>query len=272
LRAIAAGYDEERLLVGEIYLPNDRLCAWYGAPEAPEVHLPFNFALIENRWDATTLRQVIGDYEAALPGWGWPNWVIGNHDSPRVAARIGEAQARVAAVLLLTLRGTPTLYQGDELAIGRCEIPPERVHDPRELRQPGIGLGRDPARTPMPWDAGAHAGFSTAEPWLPLNPDWPTRNAAAQERDPGSMLNLYKRLLALRRDRAALTLGELRLLAAPDGVLAYERSLEGQTLRILLNLTGEAVAMPWTGAPLLSTLAGAPERGTLRADEGLVIA
>ena len=272
MRAIAAGYDEERLLVGEIYLPNDRLCAWYGAPEAPEVHLPFNFALIENRWDATTLRQVIGDYEAALPGWGWPNWVIGNHDSPRIAARIGEAQARVAAVLLLTLRGTPTLYQGDELAIGRCEIPPERVHDPRERRQPGIGLGRDPARTPMPWDASAHAGFSTAEPWLPLNADWPSRNVAAQAADPGSMLTLYKRLLALRRERPALALGDLRLLAAPEGVLAYERRLGDARLLVALNLTSQPVAFEWSGTPLLSTLAGVARPELLRPDEGLVSA
>ena len=214
---------------------------------------------------------MIRDYEAAVPGWGWPNWVFGNHDSPRIAARIGEAQARVAATLLLTLRGTPTLYQGDELGIGRCDIPPERVHDPRELRQPGIGLGRDPARTPMPWDGSAHAGFSAGEPWLPLNPDWRTCNVSAQEADPGSMLNFYKRLLALRRERLALALGDMRLLETTDGVLAYERSFEDERLVIALNLTSQPVAFEWSGQPLLSTLAGDSTPGLLRADESLVV-
>ena len=227
MRALTNGYDE-RLLVGEIYLPNDRLCAWYGTPEAPKIHLPFNFALIENPWDARTIAGLIGEYEAALPAFGWPNWVFGNHDSPRIAARIGEAQARVAAMLLLTLRGTPTLYQGDELGLGRCEIPPDRIRDPRELRQPGIGLGRDPARTPMPWDDGSNAGFSTGEPWLPLNPDWATRNVAAQSRDPRSMLALYRALLRLRRAHPALAVGSWTLGEVGDALLCYRREHGGE--------------------------------------------
>src|SRR5690606_34626954 len=136
-------------------------------------------------WDAAVLARIIAEYEAGLPPGGWPNWVLGSHDAPRIAARLGEAQARVAAMLLLTLRGTPTLYQGDELGIGEVDIPPDRIRDPQDLRQPGLGLGRDGARTPMPWNATAHAGFSTTEPWLPLNQDWPVRNVARQEEDPG---------------------------------------------------------------------------------------
>src|SRR5918994_1015648 len=101
-----------------------------------------------------------------------PNWVIASHDYPRIAAKLGEAQARVAAMLLLTLRGTPTLYQGDELGIGKVDIPPHQVRDPKELREPGIGLGRDPSRTPMAWDGSLNAGFTTGEPWLPLHGDW----------------------------------------------------------------------------------------------------
>ncbi len=236
------------------------------------MHLPFNFQLIENVWDAAVLRRLIADYEASLPAWGWPNWVIGSHDAPRIAARIGDAQARVAAMLLLTLRGTPTLYQGDEIGIGEVAIPPDRVRDPQELRQPGIGIGRDRSRTPMPWDTSRFAGFSTVEPWLPLNADWPTRNVAAQEAEPGSMLHLYRRLLALRRARTALSLGDMTLLDAPDGVLAYERSHDGQRLRILLNLTSNAIALDWEGDPLLSTLGGEPKPRTLRADEGLILA
>src|SRR5688572_23937633 len=225
MRAIADEYGD-RVLVGEIFLPNDRLARWHGTPDRPQVHLPFNFALIENSWNAGTLGQLIAEYEASIPEWGWPNWVLGSHDAPRVASRIGEAQARVAMMLMLTLRGTPTLYQGDELGIGSVPIPPERVRDPRELRQPGIGLGRDPSRTPIPWDSSAHAGFSAAEPWLPLNPDWPVRNVAAQEADPGSMLQLTRALLRLRRAEAALSVGTYRPVACRGCLLAYERRHE----------------------------------------------
>jgi oligo-1,6-glucosidase/alpha-glucosidase len=271
MRALADDYGD-RLLVGEIFLPRERLMRWYGTPARGGVHLPFNFELIENEWDRDTLATLIAEYDAGIPEHGWPNWVIGSHDAPRIAARIGEAQARVAAMLLLTLRGTPTLYQGDELGIGRVHIPPDRIRDPQDLRQPGQGLGRDRSRTPMAWDGNAHAGFSTVEPWLPLHADWATRNVAAEEADRGSMLWLYRDLLALRRREAALSLGTMRVLEASAGVLALERRHEGRAIRVLLNMTGTAVACPWEGAPLLSTLVGAPEAGMLRGNEGLILA
>lgn len=270
-RELAESYGE-RVLIGEIFLPNDRHARWFGTRDRPQVHLPFNFQLIENEWDAATLARVIADYEASLPEFGWPNWVLGSHDAARIAARIGEAQARVAAMLLLTLRGTPTLYQGDELGIGEVPIPPDRIRDPQHFRQPHLNIGRDRSRTPMPWDASPHAGFSTAEPWLPLNPDWRTRNAAAQDGDPASMLTLYRRLLALRRAEAALAVGSFVLVYSPDGVLAYRREAEGRTLTVLLNLTSEPRMIDWAGVALLSTLDGAPVPGTLRPDEGLILA
>jgi len=199
----------------------------------------------------------------------------------RIAARLGEAQARVAAMLLLTLRGTPTLYYGDELGIGHVDIPPERVQDPRELREPGLGLGRDPVRTPMPWDATANAGFSSAAPWLPQNPDWPERNVASQSRQPDSSLALHRRLLAVRRAHPALELGELALIEASGDVLAYERQAGEQRLLVALNLssTRQELTLPtWAqhAEPLLSTIAfGEPtradERLTLRPDEGLIL-
>ena len=270
-RALADSYGD-RVLIGEIFLPNDRHARWYGTPEAPEVHLPFNFQLVENAWDAATLARVIADYEASLPAFGWPNWVFGSHDAPRIAARIGEAQARVAAMLLLTLRGTPTLYQGDELGIGRVDIAPERIRDPQHFRQPTLDIGRDRSRTPMPWDTSPFAGFSTTEPWLPLNADWPARNVAAQTNDPASMLALYRRLLALRRARPALNIGAMTLIDAPDGVLAYERSHGEERMRVFLNLTGADAAIDWYGTPMLSTLMDGPIAGRLRANEGIVTA
>ena len=268
MRELADAYGE-RVLIGEIFLPNDRLARWHGTPERPQVHLPFNFALMENRWDAAVLRRVIADYEASLPAHGWPNWVIGSHDAPRIAGRLGEAQARVAAMLLLTLRGTPTLYQGDELGIGLVEVPATRIQDPRELRQPGIGLGRDPARTPMAWDVSANAGFSAAQPWLPLHADWPTRNVAAQDADPTSMLSLHRALLALRRGSKALTEGSLMLVDAEEDVLAYERRHGDGRVLVALNLGQHERAVPGAGKVLLSTL-GDTDGTVLRPDEGLI--
>jgi len=276
-RALADSYSartgRERVLIGEIFLPNERHARWYGPPERPQVHLPFNFQLIENAWDAAVLRRLIADYEASLPPHGWPNWVIGSHDAPRIAARVGEAQARVAAMLLLTLRGTPTLYQGDELGIGEVPIPPERIRDPQDLRQPGIGIGRDRSRTPMPWDSSPFAGFSTVEPWLPLNPDWPRRNVAAEERDPASMLTLYRMLLALRRSHAALSIGDFALVDAAPDVLAYERRHGAERLRVALNLSAEArpLALPAGAQTLASTLPPRPLDGALAPNEGLVL-
>ncbi len=279
MRRIADSY-RDRLLIGEIYLPLERLMRYYGRERAG-VHLPFNFQLVEAPWQARGLATMIAEYEAALPPGAWPNWVLGNHDRARIAARLGEAQARVAAMLLLTLRGTPTLYYGDELGIGHVEIPPARVEDPRELREPGLGLGRDPVRTPMPWDATSNGGFTSGTPWLPLNPDWPERNVERMAKAPGSMLTLHRHLLALRRAHPALAIGDIALLDAESDVLAFERRTADDRLLVALNL-GEA-PQKWGlpsfahGArPLLSTTQGHPsvarDHIVLRPDEGVILA
>lgn len=273
-RILADEYGE-RLLVGEICLPLDQLMTYYGPADAPGVHLPFNFQLFEAPWDPAVIGEIIAEYDAALPPGGWPNWVLGSHDAPRLAGRIGEAQARVAAMLLLTLRGTPTLYQGDELGIGKVAISPDRIRDPQDLRQPGKGLGRDGARTPMPWSDDAFAGFGTAEPWLPLNDDWLTRNVAVQERDEHSMLALYRRLLALRRQQSALSIGDLAMASAEPQVLQYERRHDDQRLMVALNFGGEArqVRLPADVAPalLLSTDGRARFSQALAPNEGVVL-
>jgi alpha-glucosidase len=279
-RSLADNYGD-RVLIGEICLPNDRHARWYGTPERPQVHLPFNFQLIETIWDAAALRRTISEYEASLPPFGWPNWVIGSHDAPRIAARIGEPQARVAAMLLLTLRGTPTLYQGDEIGIGEVVIPPDRMRDPQGLRQPGLGIGRDRSRTPMPWDASDNAGFSTVDPWLPLNADWRLRNVAAQDRDASSMLSLYRTLLTLRRTHEALAIGDVSLVDAAEEVLAYERRHAGDRFLIALNLgdqtrpltlpEGVSIVEILASTAWLSNLALRPMDDTLVPNEGLIL-
>jgi glycosidase len=283
MRAIADSYGTrelgERVLIGEIYLPVDRLMQYYGR-ELPGVHLPFNFQLIDTPWSACSLAAVITNYEAALPSGAWPNWVLGNHDRPRVATKRGQSQARVAAVLLLTLRGTPTIYYGDELGLSDVAIEASQVRDPRQLREPGLALGRDPVRTPMPWDESDNAGFTTVDPWLPLHSDWPTRNVARMAEESHSILILYRRLLALRRGCLALSIGEFGLLNGEDAILAYERRHGSERLIVALNLAQQprGLQLPdWARGSrvLLSTLGDAAlvEGDTLllRSNEGVVL-
>ena len=186
IRELRAVTDEfsDRVLIGEIYLPVEKLAAYYGA-NLDGAHLPFNFSLIETPWRADAVASLIERYEGSLPAGAWPNWVLGNHDRPRLASRVGPEQARVAAMLLLTLRGTPTLYYGDEIGMTQVPIRPERVCDPWGLNVPG--QGRDGCRTPMPWNASRHAGFSSAEPWLPLAADSPGSNVESAAADPNSL-------------------------------------------------------------------------------------
>ncbi len=135
-------------------------------------NLPFNFHLIQELRTGRPKRspKSFSEYERLLPTGAWPNYVLGNHDQSRLATRIGPGQARVAAMLLLTLRGTPTLYYGDELGMQDVPIAPDQVRDPAEKNEPGKGRGRDPERSPMLWDGSANAGFTAPEatPWLPL--------------------------------------------------------------------------------------------------------
>ncbi|MCL6500345.1 MAG: alpha-amylase, partial [Firmicutes bacterium] len=160
LRQFRAVLDEYRdrgpVLIGEVYLPTPQLVRYYGTPERPECHFPFNFGLVElppERWNAAEVRRLVDSYEAALPPWAWPSWVLGNHDRPRVATRLGEEGSRLAHMLLLTLRGTPTLYYGDELGMVDGRIPPDRVRDWAGFRECGGRWSRDAASTPMQWDA-----------------------------------------------------------------------------------------------------------------------
>lgn len=267
LRDVADAYGD-RVLIGEVYMPPERLVRYYGE-DGRSLHLPFNFALVGSSWDAQAITSAIQAYEAALPPGAWPTWVLGNHDQPRIASRVGAGQARVAAMLLLTLRGTPTLYYGDELGLPDVPVPADRIVDVD---------GRDPERSPMPWGPGPHAGFSTVEPWLPVVAGT-AFSVAAQRVDPVSMLALHRRLLALRRAEPALQVGTWTAIPAPDGVVAYEREAEGRAVRVLLNLTHTAARVTLDGAwtVRLSTgldredeaIAGPVE---LRPDEGVVLA
>ncbi|HMA37143.1 MAG TPA: alpha-amylase family glycosyl hydrolase [Chloroflexia bacterium] len=240
MRRLVDSYPGDRVLIGEIYLPNEQLMQYYG-PNLDEAHLPFNFQLIALPWSAPLVRQAVDAYEAALPPGGWPNWVLGNHDRHRLASRVGPAQARVGLLLLLTLRGTPTWYYGDEIGMQDVPIPPEQVQDPWEKNVPGLGLGRDPERTPMQWDAGPYAGFSTVPPWLPVADDYRTVNVAMEEQDPTSSLALCRAVLALRGRTPALQVGSYRAVPAGDpDVFAYLRTAGDSRWLVVLNLGPES--------------------------------
>jgi glycosidase len=256
LRALVESYAGERVLIGETHFDDPHILArFYGADD--ELHLPFNFQLTYRPWDAPAFRAVLSAYYAALPAFAQPNFVLGSHDVHRLATRFGPQNAHSAALLLLTLRGTPTLYYGDELGMEDVPIPPEKARDPHGLGVPNMNLGRDPQRTPMPWDASPNAGFSPAgvETWLPLSADYQKLNVAAQNNDPASTLAYYRGLLALRRAIPALHAGALTLLESPaSDALAYLRTSEGECLLIVLNFRDKSLRLDFSSLGQAGTL------------------
>jgi len=243
------GYDD-RMAVGEVYLLDlERLARYYGSGQ-DEFHLAHNFVFLTQPWKAEAFRSVVDEFNGLLPADAWPAWMLGDHDISRVASRYddggnGQARARVAAMLLLTLRGTPFVYMGDEIGQADGEIPPDRVVDVD---------GRDPERSPMQWDGSPGAGFGfrltgepprvapdpSADPWLPVGSQAAAVNVAAQRDDPASMLTLFRRLIWYRKGSAALRGGDYRSLPdAPGGCYAYLRTAGDERLLVALNFTGQ---------------------------------
>ncbi|WP_207496031.1 alpha-amylase family glycosyl hydrolase [Aridibaculum aurantiacum] len=235
MRAVLDSYDE-RMMIGEIYLPIHKLVTYYGV-DNKGAHLPFNFQLLSLPWNAAKLANAIDEYEGALPDSGWPNWVLGNHDQPRITSRVGVQQARVAAMLLLTLRGTPTIYYGDEIGMTDVPIPFDEVRDPQGLNMPDKNLSRDPCRTPMQWDDSQNAGFTKGQPWLRVDKAYKRVNVAAAKDDPFSMLTLYRKLVHLRQQESALHVGDYVTVFSDQQILAYKRSFENMSFLIVLNLS-----------------------------------
>jgi len=254
IRTLLDSYDGERMMVGEVYLLDiDRMATYYG--DGDELHLSFNFPPVHSPWDAGIWREHLAHTEAALgPRGAWPTWVLSNHDVPRHRSRYSawpnepadaarsDARARAAAVLLLTTRGTPFLYQGEELGLLDAVVPPERVVDPG---------GRDGCRAPIPWNDSDGHGWKASgatEPWLPFPPESETRNVQAQRADPDSILHLYRRLLAVRRGSEALRAGDQELLDAPPGVVAFRRTAGDEMWTVLVNTSGDEHEVPLDGS------------------------
>ena len=258
-RALLDAYPGDRAAFGEVHLTGARWAAYFGTAAAPELPVPYHFGLLSVPFEAAAVRDVVDRLEALVPPHGWPSYVLGNHDEPRLASRVGPHRTRLAALLLLTLRGTPTLYYGDELGLESLVLPPgEPPRDPLGRRVPGHG--RDAGRAPMPWTAAApHAGFCPpdAAPWLPLSADAPAKAVDVQAADPASLLHLYRRLLRLRRARPALHAGRYAPLdGMPPDVFAFARAHGTDRVAVALNFGPDAADVPLGGPVLLATHAG----------------
>ncbi|WP_225731500.1 MULTISPECIES: alpha-amylase family glycosyl hydrolase [unclassified Nocardia] len=239
LRAVLDDYPD-RVAVGEVGVTDSgRLTAYYGDDD--ELNLLFNFAFWSQPWSANGFRDAVAVVEATTPPHAWPTYALSNHDLPRAAHRYaadghGPARARLAAMMLLTLRGTPFLYYGEEIGMTDVPVPAERAHDPD---------GRDGCRAPMLWNANRHAGFTLGTPWLPIAADAPAINVAVQRARPDSLLNLYRKLLALRRTHPALTEGAYRVADfGDDRVFAYHRETGDERLLVALNFAATSVTAP----------------------------
>jgi alpha-glucosidase len=285
-RELLNSYPDDRMLVGEVYTLDTALAGkYYGRND--ELHLVLNLSLVNLPWDAELMRTYVEGFEAGLPPNAQSTVVLGSHDEPRLASRLGERQARGAAMLLLTLRGAPFIYYGDEIGMLDMPIPIDRQRDPWPKIAGLPHLSRDPARTPMQWDATPGAGFSqvsgtsTAEPWLPIHPDYRQRNVRTELDDPNSLLNLYRQLLRLRRSCPALHAGSYQGVAeVPAGTYMYYRLHPEQSILVALNFGADErllqLSDPRRGRLLLSS--GLDREGeidlghfVLRGHEGIVI-
>jgi alpha-glucosidase len=229
----------ERMTVGEVFGTPENIVRYYGGEKLDGLHLAFNFPLVrvrDGRWSAAHVRRKVEEFEDALPHGGWPNWVSGNHDVDRIASRLngdgrGEDRARLTAMLLLTLRGTPFIYYGEEIGMANVAIPEDRAQDPARF----YARGRDPERTPMKWTR--NGGFSGVEPWLPYGDL--SRNVDDQAKDPSSMLSMYRKLIWTRRGSDALREGAYATIeGTPEDVFAYTRTAGDERMLIVLNFGG----------------------------------
>jgi alpha-glucosidase len=267
IRRVLEEFDGDRIAVGEVYVLDQRALARY-VVTGDELHLAHNFFFLNLPWSATGFRAAVDEFEDLTREAGWPAWCLNNHDHSRTATRYGHGRARVAAMLVLTLRGTPFLYQGEELGLTDAHVPAERIVDVD---------GRDPQRAPMPWarpkQAGSAAGFTDGAPWLPVHPDAERLAVGAQAGDPASTLELYRALIALRRAEPALREGTHRSLDAAPDVFAFVREHDGRRLLVTLNFAPFPRPLPAqaVGGRLLLATHYESNGAELRPDEGRVI-
>jgi alpha-glucosidase len=259
LRALLDRYPN-RYAVGETF-GDAATAARYVADDLLHAAFSFDFTPRDpfSRFNPRDIMQRVLRREALFEDARWPTTVFSNHDVPRAASRYGggeeDGPARLALALLLTLRGTPFIYQGEEIGMRDVRLSHREIKDPPGRRYWPFYKGRDGCRAPFQWNAGPQAGFSAGKPWMRVHPDYPLRNLAAQKADQGSLFHLTRRLIALRQIHPALQRGDLLPLTATRQVLAYQRRNENETLTILLNFSRKPVDfdLPGEGRVLLSS-------------------
>jgi alpha-glucosidase len=236
---LADDRDPQRVLVGETNVEElETLVSFYGSG-TDELNLGFNFPFIEAAFEADALRDIVEKTESLLPETAWPVWTGSNHDVSRVATRWAAGdpiKTRLALMMLLTLRGTPVLYQGDEIGLTDGDLAKQDVHDPVGLRFWPAYKGRDPERTPMPWSGEANGGFTTpgATPWLPLGS--PASNVEQQRHDADSVMTLVRDLIAARRGNPDLAGGDYATVSSPPGTWLWRR---GTGTLVALNMSDQ---------------------------------
>lgn len=263
IRELLDGYSHEPMMVGEVYLLNPGESASYlGTAEAPELHLSFDFRSVHTRWDASALHATIDAIQSDFAEPRWPTWVLSNHDQPRHRTRFGsDAHARAAAVLSLTMRGTPFLYAGEELGLADGDVPADRIVDPD---------GRDGCRAPIPWtaDGDALTGHGWGDsPWLPFPTNSATNSFELQDGESTSILALYRQLLQLRRSTPALRSGTLELAPAGPAIVRYDRVEGEDRWTVLVNVSDEWAPWPTdlaAAAVIVSSLDGDLDLGADR--------
>ena len=241
MRALAEQYGG-KMLVAEIYIDDPEEAARY-LGEGDGVHMAFNFSFMFSPFSAARFKQEVTDWERAVGTRGWPAYFLSNHDNPRHISRYARGRwtlprARVAAAMLLTLRGTPFLYMGEEIGMRNVRIPRGELLDPVGRKYWPFHPGRDGARTPMQWNGGRHAGFSSVKPWLRVHPEFERVNVEVEREDRDSLLAFYKRLIRIRRNSPALQTGDYQVCPdTPAGVFAYVRTAEDRSVLVALNFT-----------------------------------
>ncbi len=246
LRQLADRY-ADRAMMGEVYTDAREEAVAYVGDGSDALHLAFYLDFALCHWSAEEFRESVGWLEAQLPAQAWPCYYLNNHDLPRTYSRLGrggdaEARAKVAAAMLLTLRGTPIVYYGEEIGMPASKVPRQLMDDPLGKRFWPMPLGRDGSRTPMHWSSGSGAGFTSGDPWLPCDPSSVIRNVERQAGESGSLLNWYRCLIQLRAQQPALRTGSYRAAEdAPTGVYAYLRESADDSVAVLLNFTSRSV-------------------------------
>jgi len=236
---------KDRMMVGEVYVAQDgpaMAAAYMGKGDL--CHLAFDFDLLFTKWGAEGFAATMKRWYALIPEQGWPCNVLSNHDQPRAVTRYAAGtdtmqRAKVMAAFLLTLKGTPFMYYGEEIGLPNSKITRKDVMDTIGKMYWPIVKGRDGERNPMQWNAGPQAGFSSVKPWLPLNADYSEINVEAQEKDPLSVLNFYRRLIALRREKPVLQRGGYEQVPSDKGIMAYRRTYRNEEILVILNFAGE---------------------------------